>query len=98
MGEVWPVKVRYTRRAAQQLESVLAYIDQRSPQGAQRVMDRLEAAIELLTNHPQGGRLTGKRDMRRVSANPYPYVIFYRATDAELVIHGIRHAARSPRS
>jgi plasmid stabilization system protein ParE len=50
MGEVWPVKVRYTRRAAQQLETVLAYIQQRSPQGAQHVMDRLEAAIALLTD------------------------------------------------
>lgn len=25
---------------------------------------------------------------------PYPYLIFYRATETEFIIHGIRHGAR----
>jgi toxin ParE1/3/4 len=54
MGEVWPVKVRYTRRAARQLDAVLAYFERHSPQGAQHVMDRLEGAIDLLTDYPHG--------------------------------------------
>jgi toxin ParE1/3/4 len=60
-------------------------------------MDRLEGVIDLLADYPHSGRLTGKRDMRRVSVNPYPYLIFYRATDTEIVIHGVRHAARRQR-
>jgi addiction module RelE/StbE family toxin len=97
LGEVWPVRLRYTRRAARQLDAVLAYITERSPEGAQHVMDRLEAAIDLVRDHPRSGALTGKRDFRRIVANPYPYLIFYRATADEIVIHGIRHAARRPR-
>ena len=27
---------------------------------------------------------------------PYPYLIFYEATDAEVIIHAVRHAARNP--
>jgi toxin ParE1/3/4 len=26
--------------------------------------------------------------------SPHPYVIFYRATEEEIVIHGVRHSAR----
>ncbi len=29
-------------------------------------------------------------------ATPYPYLIFYEAADDEIIIHGIRHAARRP--
>jgi len=27
---------------------------------------------------------------------PYPYLIFYEATDAEIIIHAVRHGAREP--
>jgi toxin ParE1/3/4 len=29
---------------------------------------------------------------------PYPYLIFYQATEEELVIHAVRHMARDPSS
>jgi hypothetical protein len=28
--------------------------------------------------------------------SPYPYVVFYHATEDEIVIHGVRHSARNP--
>jgi toxin ParE1/3/4 len=88
------LKVRYTRRAAADLAAVLTYIDERSPQGGAKVKARLKAIIDLLAEHPRIGRLTGQRGIRRVVANPYPYLVFYRATATEIVIYGIRHAAR----
>jgi plasmid stabilization system protein ParE len=51
----------------------------------------------FLIDHPHSGILTGKGDLRRIVANPYPYLSFYRATADEIVIHSIRHAARCPR-
>jgi toxin ParE1/3/4 len=27
---------------------------------------------------------------------PYPYLIFYEATDAEIIVHVVRHGARDP--
>ena len=44
--------------------------------------------------HPQAGHLTSKSGVRRMVVYPYPYLIFYRATETEVVIHGIRHGAR----
>jgi len=92
------VKLRYTLRAAQELEQVLSYIDDRSPEGARRVKARIQAVIDLIASHPQAGQLTSARRLRRIVVHPYPYLIFYAATNDEVVIHGVRHAARRPSS
>jgi len=92
------VKLRYTLRAAQELEQVLSYIDDRSPEGARRVKARIQAVIDLIASHPQSGQLTSARRLRRIVVHPYPYLIFYAATNDEVVIHGVRHAARRPSS
>jgi plasmid stabilization system protein ParE len=91
------VKLRYTRRAAAELDDILNSIDQRSPQGAKHVKAHLRAVIELLLQCPKAGRVTQK-GLRRVVAYPYPYLVFYRATESEIVIHGVRHSARAPDS
>jgi toxin ParE1/3/4 len=92
------VKLRYTLRAAEELDQVLSYIDERSPQGAHHVRTRIETILDLIALHPHAGQLTNIRALRRVVAHPYPYLIFYTATDEEVVIHGVRHAARQPPS
>ncbi|NVN87908.1 MAG: type II toxin-antitoxin system RelE/ParE family toxin [Rhodopseudomonas sp.] len=92
------MKLRFTIRAATELDEVLTSIDRHSPQGARHVKQRLFTVIDLLLEYPQAGRLTNKGRLRRVVAYPYPYLIFYRATEAEIVIHGVRHSARHPAS
>jgi toxin ParE1/3/4 len=79
------------------MTDILDYIEARSPQGAERVKRRLKAAVDLLADFPESGRATNRGDLRRLVANPYPYVIFYRTDVAGIVIHGVRHTARRPR-
>ena len=97
MGKARPVKVRYTRRALRQMSDILDHIQAHSPQGAESVKRRLKAVIDLLADYPESGRTTDRRDLRRIPANPYPYVIFYRTDATGMVIHAVRHAARRPR-
>ena len=92
------MKLRYTIRAAAELDEILGSIDEQSPQGARHVKERLRAVIDLLLQYPDAGRLTSKGRLRRVVVYPYPYLIFYRATNTEVVIHGVRHGARHPSS
>ncbi|TFV39268.1 type II toxin-antitoxin system RelE/ParE family toxin [Bradyrhizobium frederickii] len=96
MGQARTVKVRYTKRALAQIDEVLAYIDSRSPQGANHVRDRLVALITLLGDHPYAGRQTTRAYVRRLPVNPYPYLIDYRVTETEIVSMRFRHAARRP--
>jgi toxin ParE1/3/4 len=89
-------RLRYTLPALADLDSVLDYIAARSPQGARRVQTRSQAVIDLLTQHPFIGTRTNDPAIRRMTTSPYPYLIFYEATDAELIVHAVRHAARDP--
>jgi len=98
MGETRPLTLRYTLPALADLVQVLDYIAAQSPQSARRVQARIQAIIELLASHPFIGRRTNDPAIRRLPATPYPYLIFYEATETEIVIHAIRHAARSPSS
>ena len=88
------MKLRYTLRAATELDEILSFIDERSPQGARSVKSRIQAMTALLLQHPQAGHLTSKSGIRRMVVYPYPYLIFYRATETEIIIHGVHHSAR----
>ena len=92
------MKVRYTLRAAEELDQVLSSIDERSPGGARHVKARIQEMIDLIAVHPSAGQTTSKRRLRRVVVHPYPYLIFYSASDEGVIIHGVRHAARRPSS
>jgi toxin ParE1/3/4 len=90
------VRLRYTSPALADLESVLDYIADHSPQGARRVQARIQAIIDLLLDHPHIGTRTNDPTIRRMTTSPYPYLIFYEATDTEIIIHAVRHGARNP--
>jgi plasmid stabilization system protein ParE len=90
------MRLRYTLPALADLASILDYIADRSPQGAARIHGRLHAVTDLLLRHPQAGAMTDDPTIRRITTTPYPYLIFYEATDAEIIIHAVRHGARDP--
>ncbi len=96
MGQTRAVRLRYTLPALADLTAILDYIAARSPQGAQRVQARIKALTDLLPLHPYIGRRTNDPPIRRMTATPYPYLIFYEITETEIIIHAIRHAARNP--
>ncbi|WP_428490384.1 type II toxin-antitoxin system RelE/ParE family toxin [Rhodopila sp.] len=90
------MKLRYTLPALADLDSVLGYIAAHSPQGAKRVRARIQVIIDLLLLYPGLGTRTDDPSIPRMTASPYPYLIFYQVTEAEIIIHAVRHAARKP--
>lgn len=90
------MRLRYTLPAVTDLESILDYVVDRSPQGASRIRARIRAVTDLLLRYPQAGAVTDDPTIRRVTTTPYPYLIFYEATDTEIIIHAVRHGARDP--
>jgi plasmid stabilization system protein ParE len=90
------VKLRYTLPALADLAAILDYVAAYSPQGARRVQARIQAVTDLLLLHPDIGRRTNDPAIRRMTTTPYPYLVFYKATETEVVIHAVRHAARDP--
>jgi plasmid stabilization system protein ParE len=90
------VRLRYTRPALADLDSILDYIAAASPQGAQRVQRRIQHVIELLVTHPNIGVRTEDPTVRRLTTTPYPFLVFYEVLGDEIVVHAIRHSARDP--
>jgi addiction module RelE/StbE family toxin len=92
------VRLRYTRPALAELDAVLTYLDERSPEGAKRVQNRIRLLLALLERHPLIGQATTEPGIRRLVVSPYSYLIFYEVTADEIVIHAVRHASRDPSS
>jgi plasmid stabilization system protein ParE len=90
------VKLRYTLRAARQIEKALDDIARISPKGASSVRIRIQGIAVLLRQHPLAGRATSRAGVRRISLTPYPYLIVYRVADDEIIIQRFRHSARKP--
>ena len=90
------MRLRYTLPALADLSSILDYIVAHSPQGAKRVEARIQSIIDLLSLHPHIGARTDNPVIRRLATPPYPDVVFYDATETEIVIHAVRHQARNP--
>ena len=92
------MRLRYTKLALADIKELATYLEPRSPQGSRKVRQRIKTLIEQLPDNPLIGKPTEDPVIRRLIANPYPYLIFYEVTQAEIIIHAVRHGARDPSS
>lgn len=90
------MRLRYTLPALADLTSILDYIADRSPQGAAHIHSRIRAVTDVILRYPMAGAVTDDPTIRRIATAPYPYLIYYETTDAEIIIHAVRHGARDP--
>ncbi|TXN22949.1 MULTISPECIES: type II toxin-antitoxin system RelE/ParE family toxin [Methylobacterium] len=88
------MRLRLTRPATRQLDRALSYVEQYNPQGARKVQQCLQDVMRMLLQHPFAGRATDRPGIRRIVASPYPYVLTYRVSDAEIIIRSVRHTSR----
>jgi len=90
------MKLRFTRRAAQDLADIADYIHQQSPQAALRVRAAILESLQHLVLFPKIGRKQRVAGIRKLVTRRYPYLVYYTADDGaeEVVIVAIRHPAR----
>jgi plasmid stabilization system protein ParE len=90
------VKVRYSANAKAELAAIFAYIARENPKAADAVVRRIESVVSRLavfpgTSHPS--------DTPAVFVAPlvrYPYSIYFKVENDELIILHIHHTARQP--
>lgn len=68
----------YAPRALRDIHEILAFIKERSPQGARNVSFAIEHMAEVCANSPRGGTPTDQADVYRWPLTAYKYTIFYR--------------------
>jgi toxin ParE1/3/4 len=90
------MNVVYSPRAMRDLQGISAYLVERNPTGAANVLGAIKSSIETLSFFPQIGRVVDDAEHRRLPVLRYPYLIYYRIADDELLILHIRHSSRRP--
>lgn len=90
------MKLRYTRRALNDIERERAYLLARSPKGAQNVMDQLNRAIDYIARSNRGSVETDIKNVRAKWVNRYHYKIFYEVGGGEIILVHVRHTSRRP--
>ena len=90
------MKLRFTRRAVQDLTDIADYIRERNTQAALRVRAAILESIQNLVLFPQVGRQQKVEGVRKLVTRHYPYLVYYTADESaeEIIIITIQHPAR----
>ena len=90
------MKLRFTRRAVQDLADIADYIRKQNPQTALRVRAAILESLQNLVLFPQVGRQQKVEGVRKLVTRRYPYLVYYSADASaeEIIIITIQHPAR----
>jgi toxin ParE1/3/4 len=91
------MKVFFTDAARAESLEAFNYYHERSEQAASRFLQRLEAASEWLSKHPQTGMPLSPRT-RRYLMKSFPYLVVYRIIEDAVWIIGVVHEKRDPKT
>jgi toxin ParE1/3/4 len=80
------LSVRWLRAALRDLEAQAAFIADDNPRAAREMVARVRAAVELLRDHPELGRVGRVPATRELIVAGTPYIIPYRVRDGAVVI------------
>jgi toxin ParE1/3/4 len=90
------VKLRYSLSAHAHLLGIHAYINERNPVAASRVIARIRGAAEQLPDQPEMGRTGVVAGTREWVVQGLPYIIVYEVDleRDELTVLGVYHGAQ----
>jgi toxin ParE1/3/4 len=88
------MRVRWTRRALRSLEALAEYIAKDRPSAAERMVERIRDAVDLLAKNPDLGRAGRVPSTRELIVGGTPFIVPYRIREDVVEIIAIFHAAR----
>ena len=90
------MRVRYTLRARNDLDTIYTNLDQHNPMAAQAAKDLIERRIRRLGLFPLMAPVTDELGVLELSIVRYPYKVYYELKEDEVWILHIRDARRKP--
>ncbi len=89
------MNIVWTRRATRHLEAAYDYwAHEKSAAAADKMLDRIFSAVEMLEDHPEIGRKGRISGTRELVLNPLPFLIAYRVRRKSIDIIALLHGAR----
>jgi toxin ParE1/3/4 len=94
LEEVWAVKLRFTPRARADIAQIHEYIAQHNKVAATSVVRQIRLTSRLLARHPALGRETDIPGARVFPTARYPYLVYHRVGEDEVVVIHVRDGRR----
>lgn len=88
------MRIRWLRRALQNLDAEAAYIAHDSPKSADEFVRHMLASAGMLAQHPQMGRPGRVPGTRELVVTRFPYILPYRVRGQAVEILRVFHTAR----
>jgi toxin ParE1/3/4 len=89
------MNIRWARGATRPLTEAHAYIAADNPDAADRLVSKVEDAVEQLSAYPRSGREGRVKDTRELAVLDSPYLIVYRIRSKDTVhVLAILHGKR----
>ncbi len=88
------MRVRWLRRALQNLDEEAEYIARDDPDAAAQMVDRIATSVERLATHPALGRTGRIPGTGELMVSGTPYVVPYRVRGETVEILRVFHGAR----
>lgn len=88
-------QIRWSPRAAEDLEHIFEYIAKRNQEVARRVVKTIYDGCSALKDSPHIGRPGRLRGRRELVFAPLPYIAVYRVTEEAVEISRIYHGAQN---
>ena len=76
------------------LEAIRAYIEEREPRGARRVVQRILERVEALVDNPHIGRPGRVPGTRELVVTDTPFLVAYAVEGDQVIILAVLHGAR----
>ena len=87
-------RVLRTSKAEEDLVGIWSYIAADSLLAADKLLDDIDAACKMLSTNPLAGRLREELAPQLRSFGVSVYIVFYRPTDAGVIVIRVLHGAR----
>lgn len=88
------MRIRWTKAAAADLESISTYLKENHPQYWQPTTHKIYATIQSLKEWPYRGRAGREEETRELLFSPLPYIAVYRLKEDSIEVLRIYHGAQ----
>jgi addiction module RelE/StbE family toxin len=91
-------QIRLLRIAEEDLAEIISYIAVDNQTAANKIADKIEKSIELLSENPMLGRIPRDEDIKYLGYRYIiisDYIVFYTIEEKIIYIHRILHSARN---
>ncbi len=86
--------ILWSKRAYDDLDGIANYLAGLSDEVAERVIDRIQRAAQLLGEFPNMGAKVDETGLRKLVISDSPYVVFYRVLGEHVSIRGVFHTSQ----